>query len=106
MLQWRCEEQNKNFRSVCSSHLLDWQPGCCWVCDLVPRGFRDAAGVRAIADHDYYYPERADEHDENHNCQEQHILNAKFEWQRHEEIPLNIQPSSGRPGRQLTRREM
>ena len=31
---------------------------------------RDAAGVRANGDHDYHHPDRAAEHDQNHNRKE------------------------------------
>jgi hypothetical protein len=57
--------------------------------NLVPCRFRGAAGVRAIADNDYYHPECAGEHDKNHNGKEQHLLNAGIEWQQLKSIPLS-----------------
>ena len=58
--------------------------------NLVTGRFRGAAGVRAIADNDYYHPECAGEHDKNHNGKEQHLLNAGIEWRRHKSISQNI----------------
>jgi hypothetical protein len=44
--------------------------------NLGPCRFRGAAGVRAIADNDYYHSECASKHDKNHDGKDQHLLNA------------------------------
>jgi hypothetical protein len=58
------------------------------MCNLVPCGFHDAAGVRAIADHDYYHPEFAGEHHQNHNGKEHYLLSAGTERQRRKRFLL------------------